>query len=109
MNQGGGLFIYLLLFVGILYFMMIRPQQKQQKKRQEMMNALQINNQIITIGGIHGKIKKIRDKTVTIKIADHVEIEIQKSAIGSVIDEEEMVAERNKEKEVEADIEKTAE
>lgn len=87
MNQSG-ILIYLLLFFAIIYFMMIRPQQKQQKKRQQMINSLEINNRIVTIGGIHGTIKKIKDKTVTIKVADHVEIEILKSAVGSVITEE---------------------
>jgi len=105
MKQSGGLLIYLLLFFGILYFMMIRPQQKQQKKRQEMMSALQINQHIITVGGIHGKVKKIKDKTVTIKVADHVEIEVQKSAIGSVIAEAE-TKETGKDKELDNGTEK---
>ncbi|NLC76183.1 MAG: preprotein translocase subunit YajC, partial [Clostridia bacterium] len=58
LGQWGGTIIYLAVFFGIIYFLMIRPQQKQQKQRMEMLNSVKVNDRIITIGGIHGKIVK---------------------------------------------------
>jgi preprotein translocase subunit YajC len=68
--------------------MMIRPQQKQQKKRREMLNSLRKGDQIITIGGIQGTIKALREDRVVLEIAKGVDITILKTAVGQVIEEE---------------------
>ncbi|MHB1418163.1 MAG: preprotein translocase subunit YajC [Bacillota bacterium] len=85
MQNWGGTVIYLGLFFVILYFLMIRPQQNQQKKRQEMLGQMQLNDRIITVGGLHGKITKMKDESVMLRIADKVEVEMQKSAISQVL------------------------
>lgn len=85
----GGFLVYLLLFVGIFYFLLYRPQQKHKKQRQELMDSLRVGNKIVTIGGIHGEIKKIKEDTLILKIAKNVEIEIQKTAVGFINEEEE--------------------
>lgn len=89
MDQWGGTIVYLLFLFGIIYFMMIRPQKKQQQKRQEMINSLKINDAVITIGGIHGKITKIKEDKVTLRLADKVEVDFEKSAISRVNGKEE--------------------
>ena len=85
MNQSTlTLVLYFAVFFGIMYFLMIRPQQKQAKKRQAMMSSLRPRDQVITTGGIYGKISKVKDDSVILQIADKVEVEIAKSGIVSI-------------------------
>ncbi|MDN5347877.1 MAG: preprotein translocase subunit YajC [Clostridia bacterium] len=84
----GGTLFYLVIFFAILYFLMIRPQQKQQKKRREMLSKLKVDDRVVTIGGIHGRITKIKDTTVIVRIADKVEVEFEKNAIAYVPSQE---------------------
>ena len=76
--------IYLVAFFGLMYLMVIRPQQRQQKKRQEMLSKLKVNDPIVTTGGIHGRITRIKENTLIARIADKVEIEVDKSAVAYV-------------------------
>ncbi|MCP4716675.1 MAG: preprotein translocase subunit YajC [Deltaproteobacteria bacterium] len=83
-GQGGGfgfLVPFILIFI-IFYFLMIRPQQSQAKKRQEMLNDLKRDDQVITSGGIYGKITGITDTVVTLEVAGNVKIKIAKSNIS---------------------------
>lgn len=82
--EGAGAFIYIAIFFAILYFLMIRPQQKQQKKRRQMLENLKVDDAIVTIGGIHGRITKMKEDTITLRIADRIEVDFDKSAVGYV-------------------------
>ncbi|MBP1759307.1 MAG: protein translocase subunit yajC [Firmicutes bacterium] len=85
MNQSTlTLVLYFVVFFGIMYFLMIRPQQKQAKKRQTLMSSLKTRDEVITTGGIYGKITKVKEDTVMLLIADKVEIELAKTGIVSV-------------------------
>ncbi len=88
--QGGSFlqspFVIMLLFIGAMYFFMIAPQRKRQKQHEQMLNDLQTGDEIITIGGIYGKITNKTDKTFTIKIADSTKIEILKNAVSSKVE-----------------------
>lgn len=76
----------LLIFLFIIfYFLLIRPQQKREKERKEMLNALGEGDQIVTVGGIFGKILDIKEDVVTLDVGDKVKIKVTKSAIGNVI------------------------
>lgn len=88
MEKWAGTIIYFALIFGLFYLVLIRPQQKQQKKRQQMLSELKVNDEVITAGGIYGTIMRIKDDTVKLKIADKVEIDLLKSAIASKKDEE---------------------
>ena len=79
----GTLVPFLLIFV-IFYFFMIRPQNKKQKETEAMLNALKKGDKIITIGGIHGTISSVHEKTVIVKVDDNTKIEFNRSAISSV-------------------------
>ena len=68
---------------------MIRPQKKQQKNRQEMISSLKINDPVVTIGGIHGRITKIKEQSLTLRVADKVEVDFDKAAIARVGGKEE--------------------
>ena len=85
--QGGSNFlIIMLLFLGAMYFFMIAPPRKRQKQHEQMLNDLKSGDEIITIGGIYGKITNKTDKTFTVKIADSVKIEVRRDAVYARVD-----------------------
>ena len=78
-----------LLFIPVLYFLMIRPQQKRQKQWQEMLGSVKAGDRITTAGGIRGIILSIKDDSVIIRVApDNLKLEVVKSAIASVTTQE---------------------
>ena len=80
----GGILMIVLMFV-FLYFIMIRPQKKQEKKVNDMRNNLQVGGEITTIGGIIGKIVSIKDETIVIETShDRTKIRFLKSAVRCV-------------------------
>jgi preprotein translocase subunit YajC len=84
---GGGALgmLPLLLLVPLMYFVMIRPQQKRQKQWQEMLGSIKTGDRVTTSGGIRGVILSIKDDVIIIRVApDNIKIEVAKSAIASV-------------------------
>lgn len=75
---------YILVFIAIFYFLLIRPQQKQRKQRNEMMSGLNVGDKIYTAGGILGTITMLKEDTLWVKVADKVEIQILKSSVGGL-------------------------
>ncbi len=84
--QGGGdpltAFLPLILIFGIFYFLLIRPQQKKQKQHQEFINNLQKGTEVVTSGGIIGRITGITDDVVTLEVADKVRIKVVRNQIA---------------------------
>ena len=80
---GCGVFLPLIAFALIMYALIIRPQQRQQKEQKKMLAAVKKGDQIVTSGGMHGRITGITDDVITLEIADRVRIKLNKSAIGS--------------------------
>ncbi len=77
-------------FIIIFYFFVIRPQQKKEKKVREMRNNLKVGNNVVTIGGIYGKVVKIKEDSITLEVgADKTKLVIAKWAIGNLASEEE--------------------
>ncbi|KXS50559.1 preprotein translocase subunit YajC [Halanaerobium congolense] len=72
------------LIFGIFWFFLIRPQQKQKKEHQNMLDNLAIGDKIVTIGGIKGKIIKINDNNIRIRVSSNVDIDFIKNAISRV-------------------------
>ncbi|MFC0212563.1 preprotein translocase subunit YajC [Paenibacillus chartarius] len=72
-----------LMFV-VLYFLLIRPQQKRQKTRNQMLNSLKKGDKVVTIGGLHGTIQEITDDTVVLRVNDVTRMTFDRSAINSV-------------------------
>jgi len=75
-------FIFIGLIFLIFYLLIIKPQKQKQREHQKMIDAVKKNDEVITIGGIHGTIVGTKDKTVVLRVADNVKIELQKSAIA---------------------------
>ena len=77
---GSPIFMFVII-IAIMYFMMIRPQQKSQKEIKNFRNSLTVGQNIITNGGIYGKIKNVDETTVTIEVSHGVNIRVDKSCI----------------------------
>jgi preprotein translocase subunit YajC len=84
---GGGFesMILILLMFGVLYFMMIRPQMKRAKEQKAMIEALQKGDEVITAGGLLGRITRISEGYITLEIANNVEVQVQRPAISLVL------------------------
>jgi preprotein translocase subunit YajC len=87
---GAGIVGNVVLFGSIIlifYFMIIRPQQKRAKERQQMVDSMKKGDKIVTAGGIHGTIVGIEDKTVLVQLADNVKVKVDRSTIGTILKE----------------------
>ena len=79
----------ILLFIPLLYMLMIRPQQKKQKQWQQMLTNIKSGDRITTAGGIRGTILSIKDDSIVIRVPpDNLKLEVAKSAIASVTQED---------------------
>lgn len=86
-TPGGGMesmLLIVLMFV-VLYFLMIRPQMKRAKEHKTMIEALQKGDEVITAGGMLGRISKINENYATLEIADNVEIQVQRAAVQLIL------------------------
>jgi preprotein translocase subunit YajC len=91
MGSGSSLISMLpiLLFIPLLYFLMIRPQQRRQKQWQSMLSSIKTGDRVTTSGGIRGIILSIKDDSYIIRVApDNLKLEVAKTAIASVTTEE---------------------
>ncbi len=79
-----GTLLPFLLIAVIFYFFLIRPQNKKQKETEKMLNALKKGDKVITIGGIHGTVSSVKEKTVIVKVDDDCKLEFNRTAISSV-------------------------
>ncbi|MBU1999017.1 MAG: preprotein translocase subunit YajC [Candidatus Omnitrophota bacterium] len=73
-----------LMFI-FLYFIVIKPQKKQEKQRKDMLGNLVKNQDIVTSGGIHGTIVNVKDKSVIVRIDDNVKVEVEKSCVAHIV------------------------
>ncbi|HZX28573.1 MAG TPA: preprotein translocase subunit YajC, partial [Telluria sp.] len=73
-------FLPLILMFVVMYFVMIRPQQKRAKEQRAMIDALAKGDEVVTAGGVLGKVTKVSDAYVTLEVAANTEIVVQKSA-----------------------------
>jgi preprotein translocase subunit YajC len=85
---GGGMgpqVIILVVFVAVFYFLLIRPQQKRMKDQQAMLSRLASGDEVVTSGGILGRITEVNDTFITLEIADGVRIKVQKNQISQLM------------------------
>ena len=84
-GSGAPMLIPMILIFAIFYVLVFRPQKKEQKEKQAMRDNLKKNEQIVTVGGIHGTVVLVKEKTVTLRVDDNTKIEIDKESIAAVI------------------------
>jgi preprotein translocase subunit YajC len=88
-GQFGGSLVFMIAIFAIFYFLMIMPQQRRQKKWQQMLSELKSGDKIVTTGGLRGVIFSVKDDALVIRVApDNIKLEVTRQAIASVITEE---------------------
>ena len=93
--QQGGSWTPMLMYpvlLALLYFLFFRPQTQAKKKQDELMKSAKTGDQVVTTGGIHGVITNVKDKTVMVKVADNVKIEVDKTHLEKIVRDEPVAA-----------------
>ncbi len=80
-----GFFLPMVVIFVAFYFLLIRPQQKRQKAHTELVSALSTGDEVLTAGGVLGKVTAVSEHYATLKIADEVEVKVQKSTVSAVV------------------------
>lgn len=80
------MFGWIAIMIAIFYFLMIRPQQKRAKERQKLLDAIKSGDRVVFGGGILGSVTNVKEKTILIKIADNVKIEVSRGAVTQVLE-----------------------
>jgi len=87
-GNGGGILSILPLMIGmfaIMYFLIIRPQQKQRRERENLLRAIKKGDRVVTSGGLYGTVVGLSEHTVTLKVADQVKLDFERGAIGRIV------------------------
>jgi len=80
-------FVPMIVVIGILYFLIIRPQQQQTKEHKRLVDNLKAGDRVVTQGGIHGTVTSLKGNIVQVKIADNVRVDVSRSSISQVLQE----------------------
>lgn len=92
-QQGGagsilGMIIPMVLIFAIFYFMLIRPQQRREKERQALINAIKSGDRILFCGGMIGTVVNVKDRILVVKVADNVKVEVARGSVLRVLDKD---------------------
>lgn len=87
MNPAMAQMVPMLLIFVVMYFMLIRPQMKQQKDLARMQSKLKKNDEVVTGGGMHGTVVNVKDGVVTLRVDDNVRIDVEKNAVTRLVRE----------------------
>ena len=90
-NPMGSMWLFIIAFLAIMWFFMLRPQQKREKLRRDMLSSLGKGDRVVTTGGIHGNIVGLTERSVVLRVSDEpaVKMEFLRGSIASKVDEEE--------------------
>ena len=77
-------FFPLVLIFIIFYFLLIRPQKQKEKEHQKMLTGIDKNDEIVTLGGIHGTVVNVKEKTLILRIDENVKMEIEKNSVAYI-------------------------
>jgi len=77
--------IWIVVLFGLMWLLIIRPQQVQQRRRQQMIASIRAGDRIVTTGGIVGTVTAVRENSFLVRIADRVEVELQRHGVGYVL------------------------
>ena len=78
-------YLPIIVLLGLMWFLMIRPQQQQAKKRRQMLDNLKRGDVVVTVGGIQGRIERIDDKKIKLRVADQVVLDMVRESVGYVV------------------------
>jgi preprotein translocase subunit YajC len=82
-------FFPFLIIIVMFYFLLIRPQQKRQKEHKALIENLKSGDKVLTAGGIYGVVTNVKEKIVTVRIAENVKVELEKASVSTVLKDEE--------------------
>lgn len=85
-QSGAFMFIWLGLMVALFYFMLIRPQKRREKERKALLEAVKTGDRVLFAGGLLGVVANVKEKTLIVKIADNVKVEVVRGAVSQVVD-----------------------
>jgi preprotein translocase subunit YajC len=91
-----GMIFPLVLIFAVFYFLLIRPQQKKQRKHQDMLKSLKVGDRVVTSGGLYGTIVQGGDHSIKLEIADRVRVEVGRSFIAARVEEGKEVVKEDK-------------
>lgn len=77
-------FLPLVLIFVIFYFLLIRPQKQKEKEHQKMLEGVNKNDDVVTLGGIHGTVVNVKEKTLILRIDENVKMEIEKNSVAYI-------------------------
>ncbi len=77
--------LWFVVLIAIFWFLLLRPQRQEQKKRDAMIKSLHRGDRVVTMGGMHGTIVDLNDETAILRIADKVDITVSRTSVGSVL------------------------
>ena len=94
-GQGSQIWSFLpIIFIFVIfYFLLIRPQQRQRKEHQNLLATLKVGDQILTSGGIYGKVTGIRENIITVEISDKVRVKVNRGNVAGVVKQDVMKTE----------------
>lgn len=94
--QSGGVssMIMIVAMIAIFYFVMIRPQSKKQKELKRQREAMQKGDRVVTAGGIHGKIREVKDSTFIVEVAPNVDLKLDKASVYPVAEQQTAAAKK---------------
>ena len=78
-------FLPLIALLALFYFLILRPQQKRAKEHKAMVEAMQKGDEVVTVGGVLGKVTKVGDENIAVEIADNIVVQVQKAAVQTVL------------------------
>ncbi len=77
--------IFMVLFIGVMYFLLIRPQNRKRKEHQQLLSELAVGDDVVTIGGIIGRVNRLKDDFVMLTVAENTSLMVQKSSVANVL------------------------
>ncbi len=86
--EGLGSLLLPILFLVVLWMLLIRPQQKRQKEHRRMVGELKVGDDVVTVGGMHGRVVELDDETMDLEVTDDIVLRFQRSSLARVVQDE---------------------
>jgi preprotein translocase subunit YajC len=109
MSQSTMSILLIVLMIGLLYFMMIRPQQKRMRQQMELMNSMRAGDDVMTSAGIYGSVSEVEEDTVLLEVSEDVHIRVAKNSVTRIFTVHEETEEDEEPEEAEEQAEEPAE
>ena len=79
------LVVYIVVVVGVFYLLMVRPRRRRRRAQQDLLSAIKKGDEVVTVDGMVGTVRQIRDRFVVVEVADHTQVRLLRSAVSQVL------------------------